>query len=260
MRANWLSLSADYRGATPKFRQGGRHEMLAAMERAAKCNVRFVNISPVRDDAADGVVTEWLALRPNTDTAVMLGLAYVLISEGLHDKDFLASHCVGFEAVRAYIMGKADGIAKTPEWAEAISGIRAGRIAALARDMAAQRAMIMVNWAIQRADHGEQPYWMAITLAAMLGHIGLPGGGFGYSSTNGAGRPDLGFRWPSVPQGQRPILPFIPGAWLTDMLLQPGGRVDFNGQTLIYPDIRLVYWAGGNPFHHHQDINRLVEA
>ena len=23
---------------------------------------------------------------------------------------------------------------------------------------------------------------------------------------------------------------------------------------------RLVYWAGGNPYHHHQDLNRLAEA
>nr|BFE89519.1 hypothetical protein GCM10020185_00550 [Pseudomonas brassicacearum subsp. brassicacearum] len=28
----------------------------------------------------------------------------------------------------------------------------------------------------------------------------------------------------------------------------------------VYPDIRLVYWAGGNPFHHHQDLNRLDVA
>jgi hypothetical protein len=41
------------------------------------------------------------------------------------------------------------------------------------------------------------------------------------------------------------------------MLLDPGGALPFNGQTLTYPDIRLIYWAGGNPFHHHQDLNRL---
>ncbi len=34
----------------------------------------------------------------------------------------------------------------------------------------------------------------------------------------------------------------------------------YNGRTLVYPDIRLVYWAGGNPFHHHQDLNRLMLA
>jgi biotin/methionine sulfoxide reductase len=119
-----------------------------------------------------------------------------------------------------------------------------------------------VNWAIQRADYGEQPYWMAITLAALLGQIGLRGGGvgFGYSSTNGIGRPDLGFSWPSFPQVPNPVKQFIPVARIADMLLDPGGSLEFNGHLLTYPDIRMVYWAGGNPFHHHQDLNRLVEA
>jgi biotin/methionine sulfoxide reductase len=44
------------------------------------------------------------------------------------------------------------------------------------------------------------------------------------------------------------------------MLLQPGAAFDYNGARHRYPDIRLVYWAGGNPFHHHQDLNRLVRA
>jgi biotin/methionine sulfoxide reductase len=128
--------------------------------------------------------------------------------------------------------------------------------------MATRRTILMVSWSLQRADHGEQPYWAAITLAALLGQIGLPGGGFGfgYSSTNGAGRPEMGFRWPSVPQGRNGVPDFIPVARVADMLLDPGGSFEFNGAELSYPDVRLVYWAGGNPFHHHQDLNRLVEA
>src|SRR3546814_4652220 len=44
------------------------------------------------------------------------------------------------------------------------------------------------------------------------------------------------------------------------MLLNPGAPFEYNGRRLAYPDIRLVYWAGGNPFHHHQDIARLQDA
>ena len=44
---------------------------------------------------------------------------------------------------------------------------------------------------------------------------------------------------------------------MADCLLAPGEHYDFNGRTAEFPDLRLVYWAGGNPFHHHQDINRL---
>src|SRR4030095_5606428 len=119
-----------------------------------------------------------------------------------------------------------------------------------------------MSWAIQRAHHGEQPYWMLITLAAMLGQIGLPGGGFGfgYGSVDGVGKAAQGFKWPSLPQGRNPGASFIPVARIADMLLDPGGTCAYDGQTLTYPDIRLVYWAGGNPFHHHQDLNRLLRA
>jgi biotin/methionine sulfoxide reductase len=44
------------------------------------------------------------------------------------------------------------------------------------------------------------------------------------------------------------------------MLLDPGGTFEYDGQVLTYPDVRLVYWCGGNPFHHHQDLARLREA
>jgi len=240
----------------------GRHEVLTAMKNASAQSVRFVNISPVRDDGPTGVDSEWVPLRPNTDTAMMLAMAHTLLTEELHDPAFLHRYCVGFETVRSYILGENDGMAKTPDWAAEICGLDAELIRKLARDMAANRTMIMVNWAIQRADHGEQPYWMAITLAALLGQIGLPGGGFGfgYASTNGAGRPELGFKWPSLPQGRNSVDRVIPVARLTDMLLNPGKTFEFDGKTLSYQDIRLVYWAGGNPFHHHQDLNRLAEA
>ncbi|MVA22069.1 molybdopterin-dependent oxidoreductase [Agrobacterium vitis] len=240
----------------------GRHEALNAIESATAKGVRFINISPVRDDGPSGVDCEWVTLRPNTDTALMLAMAYTLLTEQLHDRAFLERYCVGLDRVSSYILGEADGVAKTPEWAADICGVNAERIRTLSRDMAANRTMIMVNWAIQRADHGEQPYWMAITLAALLGQIGLPGGGFGfgYSSTNGAGRAELGFKWPSLPQGRNPVDHVIPVARLTDMLLNPGSPFEFDGNTLSYQDIRLVYWAGGNPFHHHQDLNRLAEA
>jgi len=240
----------------------GRHEVLSAMKSASANGVRFVNVSPVRDDGPDGIDFEWVPLRPNTDTAIMLAMAHTLLTEGLHDLAFLNRCCVGFETVRSYVLGDTDGVAKTARWAAEICGMDAEYIRELAREMAANRTMIMVNWAIQRADHGEQPYWMAITLAALLGQIGLPGGGFGfgYSSTNGAGRAELGFKWPSLPQGKNPVDHVIPVARLTDMLLNPGTEFEFDGKTLTYQDIRLVYWAGGNPFHHHQDLNRLVEA
>jgi biotin/methionine sulfoxide reductase len=97
----------------------------------------------------------------------------------------------------------------------------------------------------------------------MLGQPGLPGGGFafGHGSSGGVGipRPEIGA--PEMAAGHNPASAYnIPVARVADMLLDPGGGYDFNGQRRTYPDVRLVYWAGGNPYHHHQDLNRLNGA
>jgi len=86
---------------------------------------------------------------------------------------------VGFDKFRPYLSGEQDGQPKDAGWAEKITGIAADRIVALAREMAATRTMVSIGWSLQRSHHGEQPFWALVTLAAMLGQIGLPGGGFG---------------------------------------------------------------------------------
>ena len=122
--------------------------------------------------------------------------------------------------------------------------------------------MINVAWSLQRADHGEQPIWAALALAAMLGQIGRPGCGFtfGYGSMGPVGRPMPLMAWPSLPQGRNAVEDFIPVARIADMLLHPGEPYSYDGTVRTYPDIRLVWWAGGNPFHHHQDLARLEDA
>jgi biotin/methionine sulfoxide reductase len=122
--------------------------------------------------------------------------------------------------------------------------------------------MVSASWSLQRADHGEQPYWAVILLAAALGQIGLPGGGFGfgYGSAVGIAEPPLAFGPPSMEVLANPLGQAIPGARIADCLLHPGESYDYNGKKGTYPGIRLVYWAGGNPFHHHQDINKLRQA
>jgi len=140
--------------------------------------------------------------------------------------------------------------------------VPAATIRALARRMASRRTLINVNYSLQRVEHGEQAPWLAVTLAAMLGQIGLPGGGFGqgYGSLGYIGRAPLRVGPPTLPQGPNGVDAFIPFARFADMLLQPGTPFDFDGRRLTYPDIRLVYWAGGNPFHHHQHLARLRAA
>ncbi|ERK16252.1 Trimethylamine-N-oxide reductase (Cytochrome c) [Pantoea sp. AS-PWVM4] len=240
----------------------GRHLHNASLQRAVEQGVRFINLSPCRDDMPENIPSEWLPLRPTTDSALLLALCFELIQQQRYDKAFIERCTVGFEQISAYLRGDNDGIVKDAAWAAAICQIPEVKIRELADLIASHRTMVMVNWAIQRAEFGEQPYWAAVTLAALSGDIGLPGGGFGfgYACLNGVGQNELGYRWPSLPQGKNPVAESIPVARLADMLLAPGDEYDFNGMTRRYPDIRLVYWAGGNPFHHHQDLNRLVKA
>lgn len=238
------------------------HTTAMWLRRAKEAGVRFINIGPVRDDTAPWIDAEWIPIRPGTDTALLLAMAHVLLVEGLHDRAFLASHCVGFEHFATYLRGELDGITKTADWAASITNIPAETIVMLARQMAGCRSLINLAWALQRGDHGEQPYWAAIAFASMLGQVGRPGGGFafGYGAEAGMGNPRRRMPNPTHASGRNPTKSWIPVARISDMLLNPNTAYEFNGETRTYPDTKLIYWCGGNPFHHHQDLNRLVEA
>jgi len=240
----------------------GQHTVRRSLDAMRARGVEFINIGPVRSALEAGPEVRWIPIRPNTDTALLLALAYVLATEDRHDKEFLRTHATGFDAFLQYLLGRSDGVPKNPGWAEEITGVPANTIVGLARRMAAKRTMLNMAWSLQRAHYGEQPFWMLVTLAAMLGQIGTPGGGLGlgYGAINAIGSAMPNFSGPTLPQGRNPIKDFIPVARIADMLLAPGAPFDYNGARYMYPDVRLLYWAGGNPFHHHQDLARLVRA
>ena len=239
-----------------------KHRLRDQLIACAEKGVEFINISPLRTDAIDELDAEWIAPRPNSDTAIMMGLAHTLLTENLHDSVFLDRYCVGFDKVTSNLLGQQDGVVKDAAWAEKQSGISSDRIKTLARQMAKQRTLICMAVGLQRAEYGEQPIWMTVTLAAMLGQIGLPGGGYGigYGADASIGTVDRPLKWPSFPMGNNPVSNYIPVANITEMLLKPKQTYAYNGEVKTYPDIKLVWWAGGNPFHHHQDLNLLREA
>lgn len=233
---------------------------------------------------------KWITPRPNTDVAMMLGMAQHLYSQGKYDKEFLQNYTVGFEKFVPYLTGQSDGVAKTPEWASEICGISADVIKELAIKFYENRTMIMAGWGIQRAHHGEQAHWMIVTLCAMLGQIGLAGGGFGFSYhyANGgaptcAGGVIGGMNAASVgvvkdgkflglaqdqKQGGEATQAWLvntakvafPLARIADALLNPGKTIDANGAKITYPKIDFIYWVGGNPIVHHQDTNTNIKA
>ena len=240
----------------------GKHITEKGISKCFENGVEFINISPLIDDAPEFLNAKQVSIRPNTDTALMLALANILIKNDSYDKEFIEKYTVGFESFSAYVLGKKNNQECTPSWASEITKIPVDLIKELADKIISKKTMISLSWSLQRASRGEQPLWMGITLAAMLGQIGTAGGGFGfgYSSVNSTGDSYEKIPWQSLPQGQNKIKDFIPVARVTDMLEKPGQEFIYDGQKLTYPDIKLIYWAGGNPFHHHQDLNRLVKA
>lgn len=158
-----------------------------------KAGVKVVAIDPRYSDSVQLLADEWLAPKPGTDAALAAGLAWVLLDEGLHDQAFLDKYCLGFDdahlpegvkpgsSYRDYIEGKGpDGTPKTPQWAEGITGVPAEKIINLARELGNNKpSMIVQGWAPQRQANGENSARAIITLNAMLGNVGLKGGGTG---------------------------------------------------------------------------------
>lgn len=240
-------------GGTSDHQLRDRHKEMVAR------GATLVSISPRFDDFPGA---EWVAIRPGSDTAMMLALSHEILVAGRHSESFLARYTSGWPDYRAYLLGEEDGTPKSTEWAAPLCDVPPDAIRRLARRMVEERTMISVTWSLQRAEHGEQPLWAGIALAAILGQMDQPGlgFGFGYGSSAAVGRTQPQFRWPAFPQGKNPVSDFIPVARIADMLLCPGAEYRYDGETRRYPDARLVYWTGGNPFHHHQDLFRLERA
>lgn len=236
---------------------------------------RIICIDPVRSESCEYLGAEWIPIHTATDVPLMLGIAHTLVMENKHDKDFLKKYTVGYDKFEAYLLGKEDNQPKDAQWASKICGVPSEVIKQLALDFSSKRTMLMAGWGMQRQRHGEQTHWMLVTLASMLGQIGLPGGGFGlsYHYSNGGVPTATGGSLSSISAtlesnssntGQSWLAKTselsFPLARIADVLLNPGKKIQYNGHEITYPDIKLIYWTGGNPFVHHQDTNTLVKA
>lgn len=232
------------------------------IRQAAQRGARFISVSPLQSDLPEEAQGEWLAIKPGTDSALILAVLHMLWQRQWSDEAFLAEYCVGWDRLVAYFNGEEDGPVRDAAWAAEICGIPAERIEALTEQLHDRRVIVTVAHSLQRAQHGEQPVWLGLVLAAALGQPGLPGGGYAYAlgALGHYGKQHNVVSFPALPQGQNGIDRLIPVARISDMLLHPGEKFRYNGRTLTYPHIKLAWWAGGNPFHHHQDLARLRQA
>ena len=202
-------------GSSPcETRQGGavsNHDYVAMRE---KTKGKIYLIDYRHSDSMIGHSDTWLPINPGTDAALVSALAYELINTNLVDLDFLHTYCQGFDeesmpesakgrnlSYKDYIMGTGyDRIAKTPQWAEPITGIPAGRIKELAREIGTTKPLfVLQGWGSQRRSNGELTAWSICMLPLLTGQIGLPG------TNNGLREGSYAINLDSIPAGDNPV-------------------------------------------------------
>lgn len=232
------------------------HWYRPTLRQAAARGCRFISVSPTFGDFDRELGAEWIPVRPGTDAALLMSLASHLISDGeAAPEDGSAT------AYLDYLHGRSDGVAKNATWASEICGVSAAVIEDLASSVEGEGVVLNATWSTQRVEHGEQTVWALLALGAL--HDFSQGGGgvaCGYGSMGSVGAPWISERPASLPQGTNPVTDRIPVARIADALLHPGETYSFDGALYDYPHLDAIYWCGGNPFHHHQDLYRLNDA
>ena len=141
-----------------------------------KLGIKCIFICPDLNYGAAIHADKWIPIRPNTDAALQLAIAYVWITEGTYDKEYVATHTFGFEQFESYVLGKEDGTLKTPGWAAEKTGIPAVIIKALAKEWASKRTTIAHGNGGPgiRSAYSTEPGRLEVLLLAMQG-LGKPG-------------------------------------------------------------------------------------
>ena len=239
------------------------------LRKAKARGIPIVVVDPRRSDTVKALGAEWIGLRPATDAALLDAMAWVIWTEGLADKAFLDRCCVGFdeahlppaatgESVLSYLLGRNDGIPKTPEWAEQITGVPAETIRSLAlRFGRAKPAALILGYGAQRHAYGEQGVRGAILLACMTGNVGVPGGwasGTGY--VNRHALPHL----PFVPNPYPMQIPTFRWTEAVDHGREMTALQGVRGGERLSSDVKMIVNLAGNCLvNQHSDIRRTVE-
>ena len=201
--------------------------------RAKAAGTRGVVVDPRFTDSAAVYADEWLPIRPGTDTAMLVAMAQVIFIEGLADEAFVTRYTLGMDEYQEYVLGASDGVPKTPQRAEAITGVPAARITALARDYATLRpAALMDGFAPGRSAYGEQFHRAAMALASLTANLGIPGG-------SAPGCACLGDQLPAMRLGPHAWMMLPPAANLVDDAYPPRPESPF------YRGMPVNYYGGG---------------
>ena len=243
------------------------------LAQAKEAGARIVAVDPRHTDSAATFAHQWIPIRPGTDGAMLLAMAYVMIDKNLQDQQFLDTYTIGFDKFKDYVTGVGDGVAKTPGWAEAITGVPATMIENLARDYATIRpAAFMTGIAPGRTAYGEQYHRIAMTLAAMTGNIGIHGGdsaGRAWESLLGGYPYNMTYNMTSLASVGNPVDAQAPRPPKASPLGYHPSRVHFcdvpdfieRGKAGGYPaDCKLIAIVNCSYVNAFPNINRIVKA
>jgi anaerobic dimethyl sulfoxide reductase subunit A len=150
---------------------------MLALIKAKEQGIKIICVDPRLTESTAVLGSEWIPIRPSTDAAMLIAMAYVMLEHGLYDQSFLDTYTIGFEKFRDYVLGSEDGISKTPIWAEKITGVPSSTIERIAMEYAtAKPAALIPGWGPARMSMGEQFSRAAIVLCCMTGNVGKEGG------------------------------------------------------------------------------------
>lgn len=233
---------------------------------------RFIVVDPRYSDTVSSLADEWIPLLPSTDNALMDAMMYVIVSEDLHDKSFIARYTLGFdeasmpegvpanESLVAYLMGHKDGVVKTPEWAEKITHVPAQTIRQLARDYATTKpAALIQGWGPQRHNCGERTARGSTLLATITGNVGVKGGwaaGYGgCANRKFAAGPEM----PENPvQEKISIMNWVQAADDASKVTPADG---LTGGDKLKSNIRILFSLAGNYLaNQNPDLNQAVKV
>jgi len=215
-----------------------------------KQGIPVIVIDPRQSKTVSRLGTQWIPVRPGTDTALMSAVLYVLIDEGKINEHFIDTHSIGFEDLKRSITGEADGIPKTPAWAEDICGTPSDTIHTFARLYGSTKPTALIpGLSIQRTIGGEEAARMAVVLQTVTANIGVKGGSSGGNTWNTLRKPRCG----SMPVPERADIKKVPGYLWPDAILE--------GKKGGYPsEIKAIYNVGGNFLSQGSDIRKNIRA
>lgn len=243
------------------------------IKKAKENGARVVVIDPRKTLTATALADDWIPIRPGTDAAMMNAMAYVMITEGLLDEEFVNEYCVGFDAdhmpegyedeesYRDYILGTNDGQPKSPEWAEAITRVPREKIIQIAREYATNKpAVLYQGYGMQRRAYGEQPVRAGCVLAAITGNFGVPGSWASGMAFQAGG---TGPWWTTIPGGENPVSAAIPTYLFTEAIVRGTEMTAEDGVTGVDQldnNIKLIFAMCSNALvNQHGNTKRSAE-